>query len=89
MRSALGCSTVSKLCNPPDASLRRNHPRSLPLFGDQEALMSYYIATSILLPFDQAIEATVAALAEQGFGVISRIDIQATLKTKIGADFRP
>ncbi len=51
--------------------------------------MSYYIATSILLPFDQAIEATVAALAEQGFGVISRIDIQATLKTKIGADFRP
>ena len=51
--------------------------------------MSYYIATSISLPFDQAIGAAEAALAEEGFGVISRIDIQATLKAKIGADFRP
>lgn len=51
--------------------------------------MSYYIATSVSLPFDQAIEAAEAALAEEGFGVISRIDIQATLKAKIGADFRP
>lgn len=51
--------------------------------------MSYYIATSISLPFDQAIEAAEAALAEEGFGVISRIDIQATLKAKIGAEFRP
>jgi uncharacterized protein (DUF302 family) len=51
--------------------------------------MSYYIATSISLPFDQAIGAAEAALAEEGFGVISRIDIQATLKVKIGADFRP
>ncbi len=51
--------------------------------------MSYYIATSISLPFDQAIGAAEAALAEEGFGVISRIDIQATLKEKIGADFRP
>lgn len=51
--------------------------------------MSYYIATSISLPFDQTIEAAEAALAEEGFGVISRIDIQATLKAKIGTDFRP
>lgn len=51
--------------------------------------MSYYIATSISLPFDQAIGAAEAALAEEGFGVMSRIDIQATLKAKIGADFRP
>ena len=51
--------------------------------------MSYYIATSISLPFDQAIGAAEAALAEEGFGVINRIDIQATLKVKIGADFRP
>lgn len=37
--------------------------------------MSYYIATSISLPFDQAIGAAEAALAEEGFGVMSRIDI--------------
>lgn len=51
--------------------------------------MSYYIATTVQFPFDGAVEAAEAALAEEGFGVISRIDIQATLKAKIGIDFRP
>lgn len=51
--------------------------------------MSYYIATTLTLPFERAIEATEAALKNQGFGIISRIDIQEALKTKIGADFRP
>ena len=51
--------------------------------------MSYYISTRLNAPFDQAIGATVEALKGEGFGVISRIDIQATLKAKIGADFRP
>ena len=35
------------------------------------------------------IERTEAALKTEGFGVISRIDIQQTLKTKINVDFRP
>lgn len=51
--------------------------------------MSYYISTSVPLPFDEAVGAAEAALADEGFGIISRIDIQATLKAKIGADFRP
>ena len=51
--------------------------------------MSYYISTRLNAPFDQAIGATEEALKGEGFGVISRIDIQATLKAKIGADFRP
>jgi len=51
--------------------------------------MSYYIATTLNVPFDEAIERVEAALKEQGFGVISRIDIQEALKTKIGVDFRP
>lgn len=51
--------------------------------------MSYYIAATLDLPFDQAIARAEAALKEEGFGVISRIDIQATLKEKIGAEFRP
>lgn len=38
-------------------------------------------------PFDEAIARTKAALKEEGFGILSEIDVQATLKEKIGADF--
>jgi uncharacterized protein (DUF302 family) len=51
--------------------------------------MSYYFAKSLDLPFDQAVDKTIAALKSHGFGVLTRIDLQATLKEKIGADFRP
>jgi uncharacterized protein (DUF302 family) len=51
--------------------------------------MAYYFAKTIDLPFDQAIEKTVAALKSHGFGVLTRIDVQSTLREKIGAEFRP
>lgn len=51
--------------------------------------MSYYIAKTFPLKFEAAIARTEEALKEEGFGIISRIDIQDALKTKIGADFRP
>jgi uncharacterized protein (DUF302 family) len=51
--------------------------------------MSYYIATTLPVRFERAIEMTEAELKEQGFGVISRIDMKDALKTKIGVDFRP
>jgi uncharacterized protein (DUF302 family) len=51
--------------------------------------MSYYIATTLGEPFDRAIEMTEAALKTQGFGIISRIDLQQAFKDKIGVDFRP
>ncbi len=41
------------------------------------------------LPYAQAIEAVTAALKTQGFGVLTHIDVRATLKEKLGADFRP
>lgn len=40
------------------------------------------------LPFDQALERTVELLKEEGFGVLTRIDVQQTLKEKLGVDFR-
>lgn len=50
--------------------------------------MAYYLGTTIDLPFDDAIVRTREALKAEGFGVITEIDIQETLKNKIGVDFR-
>ncbi len=51
--------------------------------------MSYYFSKTVDLPFAQAVERTIAALKSHGFGVLTTIDVQATLKEKIGADFHP
>lgn len=39
--------------------------------------------------FDQAVEQVSEALKTEGFGVLTEIDVKATLKKKIDADFRP
>jgi uncharacterized protein (DUF302 family) len=39
--------------------------------------------------FEDALEAVTAALKEEGFGVLTSIDVAETLKTKIGVEFRP
>jgi uncharacterized protein (DUF302 family) len=51
----------------------------------EEEKVSYYIARTIDAPFDQAVAAVVESLKAEGFGVLTDIDVQATLKSKIGA----
>jgi len=48
----------------------------------------YGIRATTDLPFDDARAAIVDALAEQGFGVLTEIDVRATLKKKLDAEFR-
>jgi uncharacterized protein (DUF302 family) len=40
-------------------------------------------------PYEKAIEKVTTALKTEGFGVLTQIDVQATLKNKLNADFRP
>ena len=40
-------------------------------------------------PYDQAMELTKAALKNEGFGVLTSIDVRATMHEKLGEDFRP
>jgi len=50
--------------------------------------MTYYFAQTLDAPFDEALARTRKALADHGFGVISEIDVQATLAAKLGVPFR-
>jgi uncharacterized protein (DUF302 family) len=54
-----------------------------------EQTTRYGISTTVDLPYDQAVERTREALGKEGFGVLTEIDVKATLKKKIDVDFRP
>lgn len=51
--------------------------------------MSYTFARTLDLPFDAAVERVTAALQQEGFGVLTTIDIRETLRKKLDVDFRP
>jgi uncharacterized protein (DUF302 family) len=50
---------------------------------------SYGFGVKINLPYAQAIDSVKAALKEQGFGVLTEIDVKQTMKEKRQIDFRP
>ena len=48
--------------------------------------MTYALSTTLRTSFEDAVERTRKALADQGFGVLTEIDMKATLKAKLGED---
>lgn len=50
--------------------------------------MSYYFGTTLTnISFDEAIEKVTEELKKEGFGILTEIDVQATLKKKLDVDF--
>ena len=50
--------------------------------------MSYYFSKVIDMPFEAAEEKVREELKKEGFGILTEIDVQATLKKKLDVDFR-
>jgi len=48
----------------------------------------YGLRIDLPIPFDEALARATEALRQQGFGVLTSIDVQQTLKKKLGRDFR-
>lgn len=48
----------------------------------------YGLSVTLPVPFDSAVTAATAALKYEGFGVLTTIDVKATLKAKLDKDFR-
>lgn len=50
--------------------------------------MSYYFAKTLDTGMDETLSRVIEALKEEGFGVLTQIDVKATMKEKLGVDFR-
>ena len=50
--------------------------------------MSYYISRSTNYSFDEAVDRITQAVKTEGFGILTDIDVQSTLKEKINVDFK-
>ncbi len=51
--------------------------------------MSYYFSKILNSGFDETITKTAQALQNEGFGILTEIDVTATLKKKLDVDFKP
>ena len=52
-------------------------------------MSAFTISTTLAQPYESTVDAVRAALAEQGFGILTEIDLRATLKAKLDVDVAP
>jgi uncharacterized protein (DUF302 family) len=50
--------------------------------------MSYYFSKTVDLSFEETVQCVVEELKKEGFGVLTEIDVKATLKKKLDVEFR-
>jgi len=50
--------------------------------------MSYYLSKTLQTPFDEAVERVTEELKKEGFGVLTEIDMQGTMKKKLDVDIQ-
>jgi len=50
--------------------------------------MTYYFSKTVALSFDEAVTGVTEELKEEGFGILTRIDVKETLRKKRDVDFR-
>ncbi len=56
---------------------------------ETERTMHYTLSATLDRPYAEAVSAVRAALADQGFGILTEIDLKATLKAKLDVDVAP
>jgi len=52
-------------------------------------MTGFTLSTTLTKPYDEAVEAVRTALGDQGFGILTEIDLKATLKEKLDVDVAP
>ena len=50
--------------------------------------MSYYFSKTLNSPFDEAVERITEELKKEGFGILTDVDVKATLKKRLDVDFK-
>ncbi len=71
----------------PPAGDRGTEPIAQSQSGD--TMSGYGMSVSVDAPMDQVLDRTRAALADQGFGILTEIDVAATMKAKLDVDVPP
>lgn len=49
--------------------------------------MSYYLSKTVNIPFDETVVRVTEELKKEGFGILTEIDVKATMKKKLDLDF--